>query len=352
MARSENAAGNKGKQMGMRRKKSLVAGVAAAMTWMLATSAQAQDPAAAPMAAPTAQPMAGSTAAAGAPRPMARPLIVHPLHDGAFWVEGGSNSAFVVGDKGVIVFDVQRSADGGRELLADIAKVTAKPVHYIVISHGDPDHLGGLPAFAAGTPIAAQENVRSTIMVSAPDPAPGSATYKALIPAFLPTENIAESRTMTLDGVRMVMMHVAPAHTNGDLILFLPSLKMVFAGDIITNSLGPYPVIHIGGSSLGWIESMRAMLALDADTYVGGHGGIESKAMLRDRLRNVEQRRAQIEALVLQNKSLDEIRQALGDASPPGPPGAPRFPTFVETTYGELTKGSPASVPPWTNFVH
>ena len=44
-----------------------------------------------------------------------------------------------------------------------------------------------------------------------------------------------------------------------------------------------------------------------------------------------------IAALVKQNKSLDEIKQSLGEAAKPGVP-PPRFPTYTDTTYEELTK--------------
>ena len=81
---------------------------------------------------------------------------------------------------------------------------------------------------------------------------------------------------MVLNGVRMVLMYVAPAHTSGDLFVYLPDQKIVFAGDIHLTNSGRFPVIKIGGSSLGWIASMKAMLALDADTYVPGHGPIET----------------------------------------------------------------------------
>ncbi len=91
---------------------------------------------------------------------------------------------------------------------------------------------------------------------------------------------------------------------------------------------------------------MKAMLALDADTYVRGHGPIETKAMLRARLRDVEQCREQIKAMVDQNKSLAEVEQALPETA-----SSPLFPTFTQITYEELTKGYPPARPPWANIV-
>ena len=158
---------------------------------------------------------------------------------------------------------------------------------------------------------------------------------------------MADTQTVTLDGVRMVLMHVAPAHTSGDLIVYLPAQKIVFGGDIITTNLGRFPVVHIGGSSLGWMESVRAILALDADTIVSGHGGIETRAQLAARLRDANERREQVKAMVYAGKTKAEVVQAL-----PEPGASPMFATFTETIYDEFVKGYPPASPPWANLVH
>ena len=278
-------------------------------------------------------------------------LSVHPLNGGAYWVEGGtSNQGFIVGDKGVVVIDAQRSVELAQQALVEIAKVTSKPVDTVVVTHGDPDHVAGLPAYPVGTTIIAHENTRSQIVIAAADPNAGpmwGPVYRKLL-SFLPTRTIGSTETVVLDGVRMVLMYIAPAHSSGDLIVYLPAQKIVFAGDIILTNTGRFPIIHYdtGGSSLGWIASMKAMLALDADTYVPGHGLIETKAMLQARLRDVEERREQIKVMVNENKSLAEVKQALPEVAFEMP-----FLSFVETTYLELTKGYPPAAPPWANLI-
>jgi glyoxylase-like metal-dependent hydrolase (beta-lactamase superfamily II) len=105
------------------------------------------------------------------PAPKPASLSAHRLADGVYWVEGGvSNSGFVVGDKGVVVFVAQKNPQDAAKELAEIANVTAKPVNVLVISHSDPDHVGGIPAFPAGTDVITQENTRSTIQAAAADP--------------------------------------------------------------------------------------------------------------------------------------------------------------------------------------
>ena len=289
-------------------------------------------------------------AALAQPAPGPPKLTTHLLRGGVYWVEGGiSNTGFIVGPTGVVVIDSQRSPAGARVELAEIAKITAKPVNTVVLTHVDPDHVAGLSGFAPGMAIIAHENSRAEILASAADPSGGplTAVYQEIAAHNLPNRTIGESEAMTLDGVRMQLIHVAPAHTAGDLMIYLPVQKVLFAGDIITTNAGRYPVIHTGGSSLGWIASMKAALALDVATYVGGHGAFETKTQLRARLSESEARRAAVKVMVQAGKTLAEVEAAL-----PEPGANPMFASFTRTVYDELTKGYPPQHGPWTNIIH
>jgi glyoxylase-like metal-dependent hydrolase (beta-lactamase superfamily II) len=255
-----------------------------------------------------------------------------------YWAPGLiSNSGFIVGDTGVIVIDAQISVPAANALLAEIAKVTDKPVSTVILTHSDPDHINGLPALPRGVAVIAQTETGAAIARVIADPVSNGMPPPVEIRDYVPTQTVKARESLTLDGVPVILIHAAPAHTDGDLIVYLPEQKLVYAGDLLTPAIGAYPGIHLNkhGSSLGWIAAVEAMLALDADIFVSGHGEPMTRAQVAAGLAVARQRRSEIQSLVDQGKTLAEIKATLDDKPLPGP--ASRFPTFVETTFRELT---------------
>lgn len=286
---------------------------------------------------PTPMPAAAVQAAPSGP-PTGPPPVARLLAPGAYWVPGMiSNAGFIVGDAGVIAIDTQISIPAARAFIGAIGAVTNKPVDTVILTHSDPDHINGLPAFPHGIAVIAQTRTKAEIEGVIANPNSNGLPPPAEIRDYVPTRTIEASETLTLDGVPMTLIHTGSAHTDGDLIVYLPEQKLVYAGDLLTPAIGPYPGIHLDkhGSSMGWIASVQALLALDANTFVSGHGEPLTRADVITRLEAARARRAEIAALVGQGMTLPQIKEALHDAPLPGP--ASRFPTFVETTFQELT---------------
>ena len=276
-------------------------------------------------------------APAMAQAPAAAPFMTHQLKPNVYWVEGGGgNSGVIIGDKGVIVVDAKTTPAGGKELLDNIAKITPKPVNTVILTHSDGDHVNGLASFPSGITIIAQENNKKeqeTALAAGGRGAPPA--------GHLPTQVISKNKeSLKIDGVKLQVYHWVPAHTSGDLVVYLPDQKIVFTGDILGGAPAD-PLIHLEkhGSSEGWITTTKGIAKLNADTYVTGHGDTLTKAAIEQRISNVEAKRAKIADLVKQGKSLDEIRTAVGDPAPAQGRGGrgPNFPSFTEVVYRELT---------------
>jgi glyoxylase-like metal-dependent hydrolase (beta-lactamase superfamily II) len=276
-------------------------------------------------------------AAAFAQAPPAAPFKDHQLKPNVYWIEGGGgNSGVIIGDKGVIVVDAKTTPAGGKELLDNIAKITPKPVTTVILTHSDGDHVNGLASFSTGITIIAHENNKKE-----QEKALAAGGRGAPPAGHLPTRVVTKNmEKLKLDGVQFELLHWAPAHTSGDLVVYLPSERIVFTGDIIATQM-PDPLIHLekNGTSEGWITTTKGIVGLNADQFVPGHGMVQTKADIQTRLTNTVAKRAKIKDLVAQGKSLDEIRSAVGDP-PPAPPGGrgPRVASFTEVVYRELTE--------------
>src|SRR5437763_13303769 len=82
----------------------------------------------------------------------AQPLSVKPLKQNVYWGQGGAggNTGIIIGTTGVIVVDAKTTADSAKEMLAEIAKLTPKPVTHVILTHSDGDHVNGLAGFPIG----------------------------------------------------------------------------------------------------------------------------------------------------------------------------------------------------------
>jgi cyclase len=256
----------------------------------------------------------------------------------------GGNSTIIIAKTSVIVVDAKQTEAGAKDLLAEIAKITPKPVKTVFITHSDGDHLMGLVAYPPGIKIIAHTNNKKEQEAAIAAGARG-APPASILPNQVVTKN---KETMTIDGVKLELYHWAPAHTSGDLIVYNPQAKVVSTGDIVvTNRADDNPNIHMdkNGSAEGWMANVKGMIGLNADSYVTGHGDVLTKADLQRKLTAVTERRNKIAAMVKEGKSLEEIKAALPDAPAPGaraaaPPAAGRGPApgFVDAVYAELTK--------------
>ena len=259
------------------------------------------------------------------------------LKDGrVYWVEGGGgNSGVIIGQNGVIVVDAKTTPDGAKQLIAEVAKLTPKPITNVILTHSDGDHVNGLPAFPPGVNIIAHVNnraeQRATFLYGAVEVDGG----RCLPPADrLPTQVVTRGTVTTkIEGVNLALYHFAPAHTSGDLVVYMPDEKIAFAGDLITNNV----LVHTekSGSLEGWFTSAKGLLGLNADAYVGGHANaVDTKATLQKRIDDYQAQRDKVEGLMKEGKSLPDIKTAMGDPAknPSGCRGIPYL-SLAEVSY-------------------
>jgi glyoxylase-like metal-dependent hydrolase (beta-lactamase superfamily II) len=199
--------------------------------------------------------------------------------------KAGSNAGFVVGDDSVLVIDSFLYPDATRALVAEIHRLTPKPIRYVVNTHYHADHTGGDQVFRdAGATIIAHRNVRAWVRTENIHLFGDRITpeLKARIEA-LPLPDVTTTTGLTIWlGSRKVEVKTVLGHTGGDLTVFVPDAKVLFTGDLLWRKIPPN---LIDGSVKEWAATDADFAAMPdaADmVFVPGHGDVADLKDVRD----------------------------------------------------------------------
>lgn len=247
-------------------------------------------------AAYTQQPAKGDAKGKAAP---ATAFTLVKVADDLYDIDGGGagNVGVYVTDEGVILID-DKFEQHHDEILANVKKVTAKPIKYVINTHHHGDHTGGNEKLQAmnGVEILLHANARKNMVDGK---APG-----------IPHIAFADSAQVVLGGKEVWARHFGRGHTNGDSVVFFTARRTIHTGDLMA---GTSPLIDYsaGGSLIEWTKTLDAVLKLDFDTVIPGHGNVTNKAGLQAYRDNIAVMQTRIREMVRQGKSKEDVRQFL-----------------------------------------
>jgi cyclase len=296
-----------------------------------------------------------------------------------------SNAAFIVNENDVLVVDTHLRPTWAKDLIAEIRKITDKPVRYVVNTHWHGDHVQGnqvyISVFGKNVEYLAQHNTREDMIHKAipsvqddltknvpesiqqldkllsggqdRDGKPLSdkrreelaaqlAAQKSYLTELkqiqitLPTITFERSLAIHKPGRTIHIYYLGKGHTRGDVVVYLPKEKVVVSGDLLTNGIpfarDSYPV--------EWVSTLEGVQKLDWAQAIPGHGPVHqgkdqiSKliAFMKDVVAGVQAASAKGASLEDTKKSLDLSRHAAN--FPNFQNGAP---AFIERAYQEVT---------------
>jgi len=218
---------------------------------------------------------------------------------------GWSNSGLINRGGGLVV-DTFWDLPHTRDLIAQYARVWKAPAQRVLNTHHNGDHCWGNQLFAGAEIIGHRlcaasfgKEHPSTMqavkgLASSSDPA--LAGFAQALEAYdfsgieltPPTRLMEDRLDLDLDGVRVELLYVGPAHTAGDVIAHLPAQRIVFTGDVLFRLCTP---IGWEGTFAKWTAALDRIVALDPAVIVPGHGplcGVEGPREMKAYLEYVQ----------------------------------------------------------------
>jgi len=194
----------------------------------------------------------------------------------AFTAEGDPNSGVIVGDDAVMVIDAQATPLMAREVIRRIRKLTPKPIRYVVLTHYHAVRVLGASAYRAEHIIASDATRELIRERGAQDMRSEIGRFPRLfrgahtIPGLTwPTLTFRGELTLRLGKLEVRISQPGPGHTAGDTIVWVPSQRVLFSGDLVEFAAG----IYTGDAHLEqWPATLDKLRALKPRALVPGRG--------------------------------------------------------------------------------
>ena len=205
----------------------------------------------------------------------------------AYTAEGDPNTGIIVGDDGVMVIDAQATPTMAGDVIARVAKVTDKPVKYVLLTHYHAARTLGASAFK-GAEILASNATRDLIaergkqdMDSEIGRFPRLFRAAETISGLTwPTITFPDQISVWLGRREVRIVHIGRGHTAGDVIAIVPDAGVVFSGDLVEYKSACY----CGDAHFNdWLATLDHLAELQANALLPGRGAtLTSPEMVKE----------------------------------------------------------------------
>lgn len=179
------------------------------------------------------------------------------IADNLYVLMGGpaqGNIVVLTGGDGLFLVD-SMYAQMHDKIMAAIGKISNQPIRYLANTHLHTDHTGGNEAMAKlGATIISHDNMRKEMAA-----ARGA---NAAPMAALPLLTYSDTLTLHFDGEEIYIYHPAPAHTDGDSIIYFRHANVMHVGDVPSSLRYPNIGVADGGSVDGMIAAARQVMTI------------------------------------------------------------------------------------------
>lgn len=287
------------------------------------------------------------------------------------------NVAFLITDEGVLVVDSGTKPAHGDAILAEIAKLTDKPVKYLIFTHYHMDHVLGAQRFPEEVTVISHENLptnqkefneealRKMVEETYPERIKeaeakleslkgageeelaaaaevldkantGLAEAKEIVLVY-PDKTYSDAMSITLGGHEIRLIYPGASHTSGNTLVHFVDLKAVHMGDMLFYKRHPYIDWKAGSNTENWIASLERVKEWDVEVVIPGHGVLTDKSGLDWKIGYLTELRAEVGEAVKEGKTLEETKESVKMEKYAEMPWAYMLDPGVEAVYNELT---------------
>ena len=263
-----------------------------------------------------------------------------------------ANALVIEDDESVTVVDTHQLPSAAEELIDTIVERTGKPVAYVVNTHWHGDHVYGNQVYRRRFPdvrivghrsiaddlasrgrafleeeleaLPASIEERSGWLESGTGPGgePLTDALRERIEVSLrlrrgyleelqslelvpPDVTFDDELELERPGRTIRLIHMGPAHTRGDVVVFLPDAGIAAVGDLLEEGAFPY---FGDATPSGWAEALNRIGALEADVLVPSHGSVQrDRRLLQYHFRLIRGMQHEVEVAVLRGRTKEQI---------------------------------------------
>lgn len=231
-----------------------------------------------------------------------------------------SNAYGILTKEGWIVIDSLSTPELSKEFYNQLLKVKKAPVKYLIITHYHPDHWYGASTFKeVGGVVIAHKNLNefykspeSKLTVEASNQRFGG-IYKnvKLIPADI---EISDKIQMKVGEYEIIILPMAPAHTDNDIVVYIKNKDILFAGDLIYLNRIPFAGDR-GASVKNWLSVLKQIKELNPKVILGGHNQPMDEKAIEFTYSYLNYLWETVKKLKEEGKTLDEIKDYINQTS-------------------------------------
>lgn len=228
-------------------------------------------------------------------------IKTHEVAGNIHMLEGaGGNIGVSTGPDGALMVDSQFAPLSGKIAAAIEALGHGQP-RFLINTHSHGDHIGGNAYFGTNASVVAHENVRMRL-----------SKQSSILASALPKITYKDVASLHFNGEEIRLIHIQPAHTDGDTIIHFTKSGVFHMGDLFFNGKFPFIDLGSGGSVEGEIKNIEAALKLipESAKIIPGHGPLAGYADLKAFHEMLLETTGIVRKAISEGKSLDDVKTA------------------------------------------